>query len=164
MKRVWNPLLPQIDTTEHCESLCRKQIIFEDPPEPTLGFNNTIIFSVSCLSIHHGCRGQFRKRLIFKSVRLQCSSPWRMSERRCHTTDFYEIFLLAILSLLNQTHGAWERKMYSLVLIQHKAYFLIQLNTDSLYPFAFWSLCLHCLLILMLILIESRSMLIVSGP
>ena len=36
--------------------------------------------------------------------------------------------------------------------------FLIQLNADSFYPFACWSLCL---LILMLILIESRSMLIV---
>ena len=45
--------------------------------------------------------------------------------------------------------------------LQHKAYFLIQLNADSLYPFACWSLCLLCLLILMLILIESRSMLIV---
>ena len=45
--------------------------------------------------------------------------------------------------------------------VQHKAYFLIQLNADSLYPFACWSLCLLCLLILMLILIESRSMLIV---
>ena len=41
-----------------------------------------------------------------------------------------------------------------------KAYFLIQLNADSLYPFACWSLCLLCFLILMLILIESRSMLI----
>ena len=52
------------------------------------------------------------------------------------------------------------------LLIQHKAYFLRQLNADSLYPFACWSLWLLCLLILMLIilmliLIESRSMLIV---
>ena len=50
--------------------------------------------------------------------------------------------------------------------LQHKAYFLIQLNADSRYPFACWSPCLLCLLILMLvilmlILIESRSMLIV---
>ena len=50
--------------------------------------------------------------------------------------------------------------------LEHKAYFLIQLNDDFLYPFAYWSLCLLCLLILMLIililiLIESRSMLIV---
>mgnify|MGYP003690710815 CR=1 FL=1 len=50
--------------------------------------------------------------------------------------------------------------------VQHKAYFLIQLNADSLYPFACWSLCLLCLLILiliilMLILIERGSMLIV---
>ena len=50
--------------------------------------------------------------------------------------------------------------------VQHKAYFLIQLNADSLYPFACWFLCLLCMLILMLIilmliLIESRSMLIV---
>ena len=55
-----------------------------------------------------------------------------------------------------------------LYLIQHKAYFLIQLNADSVYPFACRSLCLLILMliilmliILMLILIESRSMLIV---
>ena len=51
--------------------------------------------------------------------------------------------------------------------LQHKAYFLIQINADSLYPFACWSLCLLFLLILMLIilmpiLIEIRSMLIVN--
>ena len=50
--------------------------------------------------------------------------------------------------------------------LQHKAYFLIQLSADSLYPSACWYLCLLCILIqmliiLMLILIESRSMLIV---
>ena len=45
--------------------------------------------------------------------------------------------------------------------IQHKAYFLIRLDADCLHPFACWSLCLLCLLILMLILIESKSMLIV---
>ena len=39
MKRVWNPLLPQINITEQCESLCKRQIIFEDPPEPTLSFD-----------------------------------------------------------------------------------------------------------------------------
>ena len=26
MKRVWNPLFPQIDITEHCNSLCKRQI------------------------------------------------------------------------------------------------------------------------------------------
>ena len=35
MKRVWNPLLPQINITEQYESLCKRQIIFETPPEPT---------------------------------------------------------------------------------------------------------------------------------
>ena len=40
-----------------------------------------------------------------------------------------------------------------------EAYFLIQLYVDSLYVFACWSLCLLCLL--MLILIENKSMLIV---
>ena len=51
--------------------------------------------------------------------------------------------------------------------IQHNyAYFFVQLNADFLYPYACWYLCLLCLLILMLIiqmliLIESRSMLIV---
>ena len=29
MKRVWNALLPQIYITEQCESLCKRQIIFE---------------------------------------------------------------------------------------------------------------------------------------
>ena len=51
-------------------------------------------------------------------------------------------------------------------MVQHKAYLLIQLNADSLYPFACWSLSSLFLLILMLIillliLIESMSMLIV---
>ena len=40
MKRVWNLLLPQIDIIEQCESLCTKQTIFENPPEPTLGFDS----------------------------------------------------------------------------------------------------------------------------
>ena len=31
MKRVWNALLPQIYITEQCESLCKRQIIFEKP-------------------------------------------------------------------------------------------------------------------------------------
>ena len=35
---VWNPLLPQINITTQCE-LCKRQIIFEYPPEPTLGFD-----------------------------------------------------------------------------------------------------------------------------
>ena len=33
-------LLPQIDITQQCESLCTRQIIFETLPEPTLGFDN----------------------------------------------------------------------------------------------------------------------------
>ena len=50
--------------------------------------------------------------------------------------------------------------------VQHKACVLIQLYADSLLPFACWSLCLVCLFILMLInlmliLIKSRSMLII---
>ena len=39
MKRVWNHLLPKINITEQCESLCKRQIIFENPPEPTLSFD-----------------------------------------------------------------------------------------------------------------------------
>ena len=39
MKSVWNPLLSQINITEQCESLCTRQIIFENPPEPTVGFD-----------------------------------------------------------------------------------------------------------------------------
>ena len=35
-----DPLLPQIDITQQCESLCTRQIIFETLPEPTLGFDN----------------------------------------------------------------------------------------------------------------------------
>ena len=37
MKMVLNPLFPQTDITESCESLCKTQIIFENQPEPTLG-------------------------------------------------------------------------------------------------------------------------------
>ena len=40
MKRVWNPLLPQIDITEQYESLCKRQIIIENPPEPTLALDS----------------------------------------------------------------------------------------------------------------------------
>ena len=39
LKRVWNPLIPQINITEQCESLCKRQINFENPPKPTLGFD-----------------------------------------------------------------------------------------------------------------------------
>ena len=39
MKRVWNPPLPQINIKEQCESLCKRQIIFENPLEPTLSFD-----------------------------------------------------------------------------------------------------------------------------
>ena len=37
MKRGWNLLLPQI---EQSESLCKTQIIFENLPESTLGFDS----------------------------------------------------------------------------------------------------------------------------
>ena len=40
MKRVWDPFLTQIDIREQCQSLCKRQIIFENLPEPTLGFDN----------------------------------------------------------------------------------------------------------------------------
>ena len=39
MKRGWNPLLPQINIKEQCESLCKRQIIFENPLESTLSFD-----------------------------------------------------------------------------------------------------------------------------
>ena len=44
MKRDWNLLLPQINITEQseseqCESLCKRQIIFRNPLEPTLSFD-----------------------------------------------------------------------------------------------------------------------------
>ena len=39
MKSVWNPLVPQINIIEQCESLCKRQVIFENPPEPTLSFD-----------------------------------------------------------------------------------------------------------------------------
>ena len=39
MKKVWNPLLHQIDITEQYESLCKIEIIYENQPEPTLGFD-----------------------------------------------------------------------------------------------------------------------------
>ena len=48
MKGVWNPLLPQIYITEQCESLCTRQISFENPPEPTLGFDSWTECSVTC--------------------------------------------------------------------------------------------------------------------
>ena len=69
---------------------------------------------------------------------------------------------IACMSLLSPKERLWQTlNKLQYRLLQHKAYFLIQLNADSLYPYACWFLCLLCLLILMLILIESRSMLIV---
>ena len=83
------------------------------------------------------------------------------------------------IKIVNFLYPAWIRvlvlwlaiidfkvKIYYFDILQHKAFFFIQLNADPFYPFACWSLCLLCLLILMLfilmlILIESRSMLIV---
>ena len=38
MKRDWDPLLPQTDITEQCE--CKRQIVFENPPEPTFCFES----------------------------------------------------------------------------------------------------------------------------
>ena len=38
MKRVWNPLLPQINIKEQFESLCKRQILWK-PLEPTLSFD-----------------------------------------------------------------------------------------------------------------------------
>ena len=58
----------------------------------------------------------------------------------------------------------FDLKIPNFKLVQHNSYFFIQLNADSLYPFACLSLYLICLLIRMLIiliLIKSRSMLIV---
>ena len=46
---VWKgTLFPQINITEQCESLCTRQIIFENPPEPTLGIYNGTECSVTC--------------------------------------------------------------------------------------------------------------------
>ena len=44
IKRVWNPLLPLINIAEQRESLGKRQIIFKNPPEPTLGFDIDRIF------------------------------------------------------------------------------------------------------------------------
>ena len=48
MKRVWNLLLPQIDIIGQCESLFTRRIIFENPPETTLGFESGTECSVTC--------------------------------------------------------------------------------------------------------------------
>ena len=56
MKRVWTPLLPQIKITEQCESLYKRQIIFENPPEPALSFDigaEKYNILVLCKSVHH---------------------------------------------------------------------------------------------------------------
>ena len=73
----------------------------------------------------------------------------------------YKLYLLVSLFTCNNNPG----DHFSVFTVQHTEYFMIQLNADSLYPFACWSLWLLCLPILMLIilrliLIESSSMLI----
>lgn len=64
--------------------------------------------------------------------------------------------------------GSWHRHSVDMEInhIQHKKKCFIQLNNDSLYPFACWFICSLCFvilirIILMLIMIESRSLLIV---
>ena len=92
MKRVWNPLLPQIDIREQCQSLCKRQINFENLPEPTLGFDNrTRLYTIIVIKTITWCRGQFRMLFIFyvgqvKTVQLR--GEW-LSQWRCHTTDFF---------------------------------------------------------------------------
>ena len=46
MRKCLELLRPQINITEQCESLCKRQIIFENPLEPTLSFDNGTEMSI----------------------------------------------------------------------------------------------------------------------
>ena len=80
MKRAWNPLLPQIFITEQCESLCERQIIFENPPVLTLGQKILVLYIgymlispyVMSLSVY------FTIYIISRSGK-EGSSLWRMT-------------------------------------------------------------------------------------
>ena len=79
-KSVWNPLLPQINISEQCESVCKRQIVFENPPEPTLAFDSGTEFSVTCQSIHHvmSLSVQHDIHTLSRSGQMD-SNPWRMT-------------------------------------------------------------------------------------
>ena len=83
MKMVWIPLLLQINITEQCETLCKRQIIFGNPPESkwvlTLGqneYNNFFWLHVNQFIV---VVSLFRK--------VQVRGEW-LSQWRCYSTDF----------------------------------------------------------------------------
>ena len=84
MKWVWNPFL-QINITEQCESLCKRQIIFENPPEPTLSLDigtEKYNILVTCSSVHH----------VMSSFYFAIH-PWRMTiSMEVSHHGFFEIF------------------------------------------------------------------------
>ena len=82
MKRVLNPLLPKTEILEQCESLCKRQIIFENQPELTLGFDSgaewkqsffwwLVYQSITSLSVKHAIH-------ILSRSGWEGLSPWRM--------------------------------------------------------------------------------------
>ena len=111
MKRVWDPLLPQI--TKQCESLCKKLTIFENQLELTFGFHS----GLECfgyMSIHPSLSFQHAIHILSRSVQ-EVSSPLRMTMflyflrnfQKYNTSATGYIFLLTDFSLLyRHTHGA----------------------------------------------------------
>ena len=95
MKRVWNPLLPQINITVQCESLYKADHLWKPAwiNLQKVGFwqwdrmfgymlintSRDVVASLACYSYS-------------KSVRSEGSSPCRMTI----STDFFEIFIIKI--------------------------------------------------------------------
>ena len=65
--------LPHINTKEQCESLCKRQIIFENPLEPTLSFDigTEYFFGYMIVSPSRGVVVSLFRNSYSKSVRLR---------------------------------------------------------------------------------------------
>ena len=137
---IWNPLLPQIYKTEQCKSLCKKQIIFETRLNQswvlTLRQNEYNHFP-GYMSINQSIN-HVMSLLVYDAIHIlywssyESSSPltttisMEVSHHGFFKIEFSELkyerkqvpFILKIFSLLYlYTHGAWEKKMYSLALL-----------------------------------------------
>ena len=92
MKRVWNPLLPRIDITKQCESLCRT----------SLGFwrwdrMNTIVFGYILIKSSRDAVVSLACYSYFKFDRLGGFKSWRMTfSMEMSRHRFFENFKIKI--------------------------------------------------------------------
>ena len=112
MKRVWNPLLPQID----CESLCKRQNIWK-PASPNLGFWQWDIMNTINVRLHvnQTSRGVVVSLACYSYSKLVRLGGDYFENFRIKVSIFF--FLTKFSLAYRYTHGVWNRKMYCLALI-----------------------------------------------